>query len=125
MNLPADEPKDGDFVAYLEELERQQLAHLPSAAQAAPEGAAKGAAPTTRRAPKQWPPALVGTLVLGAIGLFFLMLGLAGDGGWIALAIGAFLLWRAAKALSSDVRKPASDVRALLATKFPSGGKRG
>lgn len=133
MNLPAGEPKDGDFVAYLAQIERQQLAHLPSGAPTAPEGEAKDAAAmpsqtatsTAQPATKPLPPALVGGLVLGFIGLFFLMVGLAGDGGWIAVAIGAFLLWRAAKSLSAEARKPSKDVRALLAAKFPTGGKRG
>lgn len=133
MNQPAGEPKDGDFVAYLAQIERKQLAHLPAAAQAmapgeATQGAAAqppGPASATQPAAKPLPPTLVGGLVLGLIGLFFLMLGLAGDGGWIAAAIGAFLLWRAAKSLSAKARKPSHDVRALLAAKFPPGGKRG
>lgn len=128
MNLPADEPKDGDFVAYLAQIEREQLAHLPSAAPAAPADARQAPAParpaSSQKAAITLPALLVGSIVLGAIGLFLLLFGLAGNGGWIAAAIGAFLLWRAAKSLSSALRNPSPDLRALLDAKIASGRTR-
>ncbi len=127
MTLPSGEPKDGDFVAYLAQIERQQLAQVPAAAPAAADHAPKGAAAAQQPAAAAKPKPrtnVAGGIVLGVIGLFFLMLGLAGNGGWISLALGAFLLWRAAKFVADEVRRPLSDARTLMAAKFPPGGKR-
>lgn len=133
MNLSASEPKDGDFVAYLEEIERQQLAHLTPHAHAslAPSAGATGAA-----VPRQTlgasaqaaratsattlPTALVGNIVLGVVGLFFLLLAIVGDGGLIAGAIGAFLVFRALQAVARELRNNTRSVRSALAQTFES-----
>jgi hypothetical protein len=119
MNLPTGEPKDGDFVAYLAEIERQQMAHLPTQARAAFDGAQKRAPRTQTPAavPKvvhALPATLVGNVVLGVAGLFFLLLGLVGEGGVIAGAIGAFLIWRAARSLSAELQSTKHDGRERL-----------
>ncbi len=128
MNLPADEPKDGDFVAYLAQIERQQLEHLAPIARAAPTEAARRVAPAqpapSHRAAAAAPAMALGSVVLAAIGLFLLLFGLVGNGGWIAAAVGAFLLWRAAKSLSTALRNPSPDLRAPLDAKIAAGRKR-
>jgi hypothetical protein len=120
MNLPVGEPKDGDFVAYVAEIERQQMARLPTNALTALNGAHKRAALTqaAAAAPREirtLPANLVGNIVLGVVGLFFLLLGLVGDGGVIAAGIGAFLIWRAAKSVSAELGGTRHDVRERLA----------
>lgn len=124
MNLPSNEPKNGDFVAYLAEIERRQMAHLPAELSAPPplhpeshapaagsvqntgdatHGGASNAAPSAALPKKAAVPRKHGTLAnglfLGAIGFVFLLVGLAMDGGWIAVAIGVFLIWRGVRTL--------------------------
>jgi len=120
MNLPAGEPKDGDFVAYVAEIERQQMARLPTHVLTTLGGADKRPARTQAAAAASWeigalPANLVGNIVLGVVGLFFLLLGLVGDGGVIAAGIGAFLIWRAAKSVSAELRRTKYDLRERLA----------
>jgi hypothetical protein len=128
MNLPTGEPRDGDFVAYLEEIERQQMAHLPTHALAALEGAEVH--PPGRQSaagvPKQFkalPAMIVGNIALGVVGLFFLLLGLIGTGGMIAVAIGAFLIWRAAKAVTHDLQHNRQDMHEAPARALQPAGK--
>jgi len=128
MNLPAGEPKDGDFVAYVAEIERQQMAHLPTHVLTTLGGADKRPAPTqaAAAAPREiraLPANLVGNIVLGVVGLFLLLLGLVGGGGVISAAIGAFLIWRAAKSVSAELRRTKYDVRDQLAQTLSSGAK--
>jgi predicted lipid-binding transport protein (Tim44 family) len=119
MNLPAAEPKDGDFVAYLAEIERQQMAQLPAHALAAFTSAEQATSPASPSgAAKALPATLIGKIVLGMVGLFFVLVGLGGRGGMIATAIGAFLIWRAAKSISAELRSTKHDVRELLAQKL-------
>lgn len=125
MNLPTAEPKDGDFVAYLAEIEREQMAQLPSQARATFVRADKPAAPAMpSKAIKALPAPLVGNAVLGMVGLFLLLLGLGGGGGMIAVAIGVFLIWRAATGVSAELRDAKHDVRALLAQKLNAANQK-
>lgn len=125
MNLPAAEPKDGDFVAYLAEIERQQMAQLPAHALAAFTSAEQAKSPVASgAAAKALPATLIGNFVLGMVGLFFVLLGLGGGGGMIATAIGAFLIWRAAKSISAELRHTKHDLRELLAQKLDASNQK-
>ncbi|MGE5337665.1 MAG: hypothetical protein ACM3PU_07545 [Gemmatimonadota bacterium] len=129
MNVPTGEPKDGDFVAYLEEIERRQMAHLPSPARDAAAdaklhaGQMSSAPPYGKPTTNPLPAALVGNLVLGVVGIFFLVFGLVGDAGLIAVAVGVFLIWRAAKSLSVELRRGQPDVRSKLAQALDAARK--
>lgn len=130
MNLPTGEPRDGDFVAYLEEIERQQMAHLPNHARAALESAevhppGMQSAASVPRQLKALPAMIVGNIALGVVGLFFLLLDLIGSGGMIAVAIGAFLIWRAAKAVTHDLLHNRQDMRKVLARALQPARKTG
>jgi len=46
------------------------------------------------------PAALFAPLLMGGFGLFLFVIGLIGDGGFLALGIGAFLIWQAMRALA-------------------------
>ena len=109
-NLPAAEPKDGDFVAYIAEIERRQMesvrlhggAQLPARSAPAPQDGSKAltaaqaeALRARLRGSGDGARAFLGAALLWLFGLFFLVQGLVGDGGLIATAIGALLLWRA------------------------------
>jgi len=125
--MPGGEPKDGDFVAYLAEIERRQLAALPApGVQTAPTLTSTHTPRIGHGANAEEPSSLcateaeqlrarlrqessgirslVGAAFLALFGIFFFVQGALGEGGIIALLIGAFLLWRAAVAL----RKAAS-----------------
>lgn len=118
---PAAEPKNGDFVAYIAEIERRQVAAAHAGAHAAPAASKEAAhapladaqaealrARLRMQAPD--PKAFVGTALLALFGLFLLLQGLLSDGGPIAVLVGAFLLWRAwvalRRALSSAAVPP-------------------
>lgn len=126
--IPSGEPRDGDFVAYLEELERQrQLAHLPArpttqTADTPTLAAGKGAAPGG--ASSALPATLVGSVVLSLAGVFLLLLGLIGDGGLIATAVGAFLAWRGLRALLREARRGRLNPRAAPARRPQTEGGR-
>lgn len=137
------EPPDGDFVAYLEVIERRQLAEMkrPHAlAHPSPQGGAQVAAakPLSRneaRALVERPrvsraalPLSAGALLMMIVGALAVANALFGDGGIIAFAIGAALLWRplrrliaAARALAPSVPRPQD---ALAATFGKSKAKR-
>jgi hypothetical protein len=120
--MSSGEPKDGDFVAYLAEIERRQLLALPTHAahtsptiesNQGPQGAngpasydttplSAAQAEALRAKLKQGigdPKHLVVAAFFGLLGLVLLVQGLLGDGGIVTLMIGAFLLWRAAVSL--------------------------
>lgn len=119
MNVPSGEPKDGDFVAYLAEIERRQIAHLPAPPQAAHELARPHAAPRAAAdAAKPVPAAQFGSFLLGIVGLFFLLVGLVGDGGLIATAIGAFLIWHAVRAMSVEFGRAVRELRSQAARRI-------
>lgn len=118
--MPTGEPKDGDFVAYLAEIERRQLLALPAHSantpptidsSHGPQGAHGGSndtpltasqAEALRARLKQGAGAskhMVAAAILGLLGLVMLVQGLLGDGGIVTLMIGAFLMWRASVSL--------------------------
>jgi hypothetical protein len=116
-----EEPPNGDFVAYLEDIERRQMlamsrAHrMPLVAPGttgkrrsvqAPtpvpgeQSSAAGAAPSPLSLPVGASPAtFVGALGLALIGLIFLLSGLTGETSTVLAIVGAVLLWQAWKRL--------------------------
>jgi hypothetical protein len=125
--LPAGEPKDGDFVAYLAQIEQRQLAALkhghalhasphtsPHASQPASLTTSQGAAPDTADAPLTTAQAeavrarlkqsagdarqMLAAAAFALFGLFFIAQALLGEAGLVGLLIGGFLWWRAAVA---------------------------
>ncbi len=107
MLTPDHEPRNGDFVAYLAELERRQMQSVqvshtfgPPPAQAHDKAAKRARANVEQIfAAGKATPALGVAIGTGLIGLVLVLIGLALDGGWIFLLIGAFLVWRAYKML--------------------------
>lgn len=96
-----DEPKDGDYVAYVAELERRQLKALhaapaPASATAAPP------APAIRppAAPRQLVAAAAAPLLLAGMGALFLFAATVLEGGLLPALVGAFLLWQAWRRLT-------------------------
>lgn len=122
---PYDEPKDGDYVAYLAALERRQLSALageraksptsalpkaPAAATSAPKTSESAAGPLTREQAQQLLQQLgrvrdaagrfdAAALVPGIIGLVLVLIGLALDGAWFFILIGAFLIYQMIRSL--------------------------
>lgn len=124
IGVPTGEPKDGDFVAYLAEIERRQLAALPARATAGPNaGPTTGLTPSTtggadeedsdRVAPLTQAQAeelrrslqdtktkrsgsntLVPAAIFAIFGLLLVVHGLADGGGIVPFLIGAVILWR-------------------------------
>jgi hypothetical protein len=138
IGVPTGEPKDGDFVAYLAQIEQRQLAALSHATLHAPPALSGPHTPTTEskehwtgRAPLSPGEAarlqqqlkldagqrkgLVGAALLALFGLFFAVQGLLGDGGIVAFLIGAFLLWRAWAAVRKAMSRASSAQRDLAA----------
>ncbi|GIL04831.1 MAG: hypothetical protein BroJett031_13510 [Betaproteobacteria bacterium] len=117
------EPPNGDFVAYLEDIERRQLADMnrPHAlAHPSPQGGAQVAAakPLSRdearaligrlRARRGALPLSAGSLLMLIVGALALANALFGDGGILALAIGVALLWRPVRRLIGAFRTAAA-----------------
>jgi len=138
IGVPVGEPKDGDFVAYLAQIEKRQLASLPSRSAHSPPALTGPHTPSTadredwaERAPLSATEAervrqqlaldagqrkaAVGAVFMGLFGLFFAVMGLAGDGGIVALLISAFLLWRAWTALRKVLASMSGAQRDLAA----------
>ncbi|GAB4468573.1 MAG: hypothetical protein OHK0044_10110 [Burkholderiaceae bacterium] len=131
------EPPNGDFVAYLQDLERRQVAAMnpPHAiAPAAPQPGAK-AAPAAEPLPRDAAQALVerlrarraasplsvAALLMAVVGAAALGNALFGDGGIVALAVGVALLWRpvgrlidAVRATTASSARPRNAVDAAL-----------
>jgi len=133
MNTPDLAPKDGDFVAYIEELERRQLrANLPHG-HAAPsvvtgKSTAAGMSPNTaanNNASLAAAAATVKAIPIGlvAIGLVLVIAGAVFQGGIVVVLIGVALLWQAARTVIRNARtasegnkaQAAQQVSALLA----------
>jgi hypothetical protein len=142
MNTPDQAPKDGDFVAYLAELERRQMQANRTAAAAAPaQGAlsAKAGAVMTRPVSPSGASGSANTVSLPAaisperaaeivrslpvglviVGLVLLVAGLTVDGGGFLVLIGVLMLAQAVravlKAAKERARTPSQQVSALLA----------
>lgn len=112
MTIPAGEPKNGDFVAYLADIERQQLLSMhaphrlepPSTKPIRPLTGAEAAALKERvRAQGISAAGFFVALVLALVGLVLLLAGLK-DGGLVPTLLGAFLLWRAVVGLRRSLR---------------------
>lgn len=116
------EPPNGDFVAYLEDIERRQLAEMnrPHAlAHPSPQGGAQvePVKPLSRdevrallerlRVSRAALPLSAGSLLMMIVGALALANALFGDGGIIAFAIGVALLWRPIRRLIAAARPPA------------------
>ena len=138
IGIPAGEPKDGDFVAYLAQIEKRQLAALPVRSAHAPPALTSAQTPRTDdrqhwadRTPLSASEAervrqplksdsgdgkgLVAAALMGLFGLIFTVQGLVGDGGLIAVLIGVFLLWRAWVSLRTSLRAMSPAQRDLAA----------
>lgn len=132
MNTPDQAPKNGDFVAYLEELERR---HLPPSHPTGPTGAHPGAPKITAAVPVSTSStaaaaaaaATIATSIpvgLVVIGLVLVIAGALFDGGIFVILIGVFLLWQAARAMVRRSRElgpaksqAAQQIANLLATR--------
>lgn len=116
------EPPNGDFVAYLEGIERRQLAEMnrPHAlAHPSPQGGAQvePVKPLSRdevralverlRVSRAALPLSAGSLLMMIVGALALANALFGDGGIIAFAIGVALLWRPIRRLIAAAGAPA------------------
>src|SRR5215467_9532509 len=114
MNTIDQGPKDGDFVAYVEELERRQLranktpAHAPADGDAASAPRVPTAVITEKSAtvPSAATAAAIKTAPLGlaAIGLVLIIAGILLQGGVFLIAMGIFLLWQAARPIIRAAR---------------------
>jgi len=133
MNTPDQAPKNGDFVAYIAELERRQV--RPGAATVPQPGAASPwHKPTPITAATNVPnaasvPAVAAALKaipvgLAAVGVVLLIAGVMFNGGIFLVALGLVLLWQAGRAALRSARaaddanksQAAQQVAALLAT---------
>lgn len=133
------EPAGGNYVAYLDELERRQLAHLAAAQPRLAD--ALTSAPADRGRGTRGKPltaaerdALLvrldaarrtvgklgtGQIVAAAIGLMLLLTTLVGEGNVLTLLIGIALLWGPIRRLLRGLREPEpAPNRALIDTRF-------
>ena len=116
MNTPDQAPKNGDFVAYIEELERRQQLRSHQSQTGAATGtefaagqekprtpmSAKSAtpAPLALSVPKV-PSASVGVILIGVV---LVIAGALLQGGIFLIAFGIFLLWQALRSMIRDAR---------------------
>lgn len=139
--LPSDEPKNGDFVAYLAEIEKRQLEAMRRNVPPAPPGmGAQAPSPgSTERRPlgpdeaKQ----LVERLRAGgsplkpqdllriALGVVALLIGLFGEGGIVALVAAAVLLWQPLQRIAALVRGAGQAAAAQKPARTAFGRSRG
>lgn len=141
--MPSGEPKDGDFVAYLAEIERRQLLALPAHAAHTSPTIESGNGPQGANGPASYDKAplssaqaeavraklkqglgdhkhLGAAAFFGLVGLVLVVQGLLGDGGIVMLLIGGFLLWRAAISLRQAAGASGMSQRDL-ATRLANG----
>jgi predicted lipid-binding transport protein (Tim44 family) len=112
MNTPDFAPKNGDFVAYLEALERQQLRALPTLPPLGLNSITKKMAPSATVQTAEAAATLAATagavkavpIGLLVVGLVLVLAGAAIEGGIFLLAIGVLLLWQAARAMIRNAR---------------------
>lgn len=145
MSNPYGEPKDGDFVAYIREIERRQLAamarpHAPVTPAQATASAAAGRAERKALSADE-AKQLVERLRAGGhglstidvvrlvIGFIVLVAGLFGDGGLIAIAIAVALLWtpvrrigRLLRTASAAAHAPKQAMDAMFGRNAPGTG---
>ena len=120
MNMPDQAPKDGDFVAYIEELERRQLRSHQSQASVGPPAGVEEVKPgrvatASASTPAPAKPATAGapssSIGLIAIGLVLVIAGMLLQGGIFLIAFGIFLLWQALRVFLRDARATAQGNR--------------
>ena len=94
------EPKNGDYVAFVAAIERRQMNALRANAVA---GAASSGAPPSapaREKAEDGTKATLASLLLGPVGIVLLLLGLTIDGGFVLVLAGDFLIWQAWRRLT-------------------------
>lgn len=125
---PAAEPANGDFVAYLAQIEKRQLQAIRTAVPApgavlddARESVEDAASPLNREQAsalletlKQQAtqgvkenPRLLNAIIPAFVGVIFLLSGLVGDAGIFGIGIGIFLFWIASKQWREALREGA------------------
>src|SRR5262245_25492444 len=125
MNTPDQGPKDGDFVAYIEELERRQLLVTPSN-QHHTMGAQTNKTPSIPAATGGQLVAPVATAIkafpvgLIAIGLVLVIAGALFDGGLLLVALGIFVLWQAVRTVIRSARAAAGANQSQAAQQIAS-----
>jgi hypothetical protein len=111
------EPPNGDFVAYVEAIERRQLAEMSRPHALAHPSPSTGAATTQprdavrtatgARAGRTTRPLSAGLALMLTAGALALANALFGDGGVVAFAIGVALLWQPVRRMIEAVRAAA------------------
>jgi hypothetical protein len=142
--LDSSEPPNGDFVAYVERIEREQLARamrphkLPQLAvggKVAPDDASRSlsAAEAQRvvdllKAQGKTGATPVGASIGALLGAGLIAFGLLAEGGMFLVLLGAFLLWRSLGKLRLAARPalaaPAQQVEAAFGRNAPTGAVR-
>lgn len=130
---PAAEPANGDFVAYLAQIEKRQLLAIRASTPASgamlddAHGSAEDAASplnreqasallaTLRQQATQGVkanPRLINAIIPAFVGVIFLLSGLVGDAGIFGIGIGIFLFWIASKQWREAMREGAGKAAA-------------
>jgi hypothetical protein len=104
MNPLGIEPRGGDFVAYLEQIEQRQQAQLARLAPAHGAGSAKPASQPDldglwRQSTSSVAALPLGALLGGVAGAALVLAGVLGEFGPVSVALGGYLIYRAARAL--------------------------
>src|SRR5262249_50804649 len=108
MNTPDNGPKNGDFVAYIEELERRQVKPhsvlsptVDGGSTQAKTGASAGNPPSVEAITAAMKAAPIGLI---AIGLVLVIIGAAFQGGIFLILIGAVVLWQALRSVLRNLQ---------------------
>lgn len=122
---PAAEPANGDFVAYLAQIEKRQLQAIRSGAPTpgavldeARDRLEDATAPLIETLKQQVTqgvkanPRLINAIIPAFVGLIFLLSGLVGDAGIFGIGIGIFLFWIASKQWREAMREGAGKAAA-------------
>jgi hypothetical protein len=109
------EPPNGDFVAYVEAIERRQLAEMgrphslvhpsPNAGAATAQARNAARAGSGARAARTTRPLPAGSLLMLIAGALALANSIFGDGGIVAFVIGAALLWHPVRRMIKAMRE--------------------